>query len=98
MDQLSFLNWQPSPEMMVEPEPKQIFSEISEKPPESPKLNLNAIAYWQARFDYYTQLQMRFCNLQLQENKLYRKLEITRIQAFRDECKATLEELSNGCN
>lgn len=88
MSQLSLLDWQPPPELMQEPE----------MPPEPLKINLNAIAYWQARLNYYTQKQVLFCTLQMQENKLYRKLEITRLQAFRGECKSKLESLNNGCS
>lgn len=95
MSQLSLLEYQPPPELLIEPEPE----------PELPKPNSHLITHLQKQLRFYQQTQIQFFNTAhaatLAGNpdpamQRMRRHEITRLQALCNECKAKLE--AYGCN
>ncbi|MBL1176929.1 hypothetical protein [Pantanalinema sp. GBBB05] len=93
MEQLNFLDWQPPPEQMQEPEiqPKPV------QPPGNPHL----INWWQAKVNYYRQLQIQFADRAFQSAQAgqpdrlqpMRKHEISRLQALINEAIAKVTQL-----
>lgn len=89
--QLNFLDWQPPPEQMQEPEVE----------PTKPPVNPHLANWWQAKANYYRKLQIQFIDRAFrsaqtgQPDRLQpmRKHEISRLQNLIDEAIAKVTQL-----
>lgn len=97
--QLSLLEYQPPPELLIEPEPKP--------EPVKPSPHRHLITHLKLKLRLYQKIQIQFFNAAHKATlagnanpamQRMRRHEITRLQNLCDEIKSKLETLTNGCS